>query len=388
MTKFAKMSMVAAVAVAGFASTASAQPLEEAIKGVDVSGYVHYRYENASDVNHADQQYKIGATAKVKAADDFTVTVGVSARDSEDTGGTNPGVLTDADRSASFAVSHANLTYTGVPGLTVIAGKQALNTPWTEGSSTLDATDIGNGVLALYNAGFATFAAGHMFDSNIKVDSDNIDTVGGVKTENSDLTVGAIIVPLSAINATAQAWFINVKDTMGNPNLDTNAASYNLAGKFGPVAYDARYSSLKADGFEKNTLKKVAVSSNVAGIDVAAAYAVTNKTSTDADSAVKGLVAFDSDGAAGFKAEILNLNGRNDADAILVSASKDVLANVNVGVTYVDVNLENNVGANETDVAVSYKASNKLTLNTVYATDKVDGAHREHLSRAEFIYKF
>ena len=381
--------MVAAVAVAGLASTASAQPLEEAIKGVDVSGYVHYRYENASDVNHADQQYKIGATAKVKAADDFTVTVGVSARDSEDTiSGTSTVALTDADRSASFAATHANLTYTGVPGLTVIAGKQPLNTPWTEGSSTLDATDIGNGVLALYNAGFATFAAGHMFDSNIKVDSDNIDTVGGVKTEDSDLTVGAIIVPLSAINATAQAWFINVKDTLGLPNVDTDAASYNLAGKFGPVAYDARYSSLKADGFEKNTLKKVAVSSNVAGIDVAAAYAVTNKTLTAANSPVKGLVAFDSDGAAGFKAEILNLNGQNDADAILVSASKDVLANVNVGVTYVDVNLENNVGANETDVAVGYKASNKLTLNAVYATAKQDGEHREHLSRAEFIYKF
>ncbi len=45
MRKISKISLVAAVAVAGF-STANAQPLEEAIKNVDVSGLVVYRYNN------------------------------------------------------------------------------------------------------------------------------------------------------------------------------------------------------------------------------------------------------------------------------------------------------------------------------------------------------
>ncbi len=45
MRKISKISLVAAVAVAGF-STANAQPLEEAIKNVDVSGSVVYRYNN------------------------------------------------------------------------------------------------------------------------------------------------------------------------------------------------------------------------------------------------------------------------------------------------------------------------------------------------------
>src|SRR5574344_2499898 len=45
MRKISKISLVAAVAVAGF-STANAQPLEEAIKNVDVSGSVVYRYDN------------------------------------------------------------------------------------------------------------------------------------------------------------------------------------------------------------------------------------------------------------------------------------------------------------------------------------------------------
>lgn len=46
MRKISKISLVAAVAVAGF-STANAQPLEEAIKNVDVSGSVVYRYDNS-----------------------------------------------------------------------------------------------------------------------------------------------------------------------------------------------------------------------------------------------------------------------------------------------------------------------------------------------------
>ena len=48
MKKIAKLSLVAAVAVAGL-TTANAQPLEEAIKNVDVSGSVVYRYDNFDD---------------------------------------------------------------------------------------------------------------------------------------------------------------------------------------------------------------------------------------------------------------------------------------------------------------------------------------------------
>ena len=41
-----KMSLIAAVAVTGLTSTVSAQPLEDAIKGVDFSGNLRYRYTN------------------------------------------------------------------------------------------------------------------------------------------------------------------------------------------------------------------------------------------------------------------------------------------------------------------------------------------------------
>ena len=62
MRKISKISLVAAVAVAGF-STANAQPLEEAIKNVDVSGSVVYRYDNFD--NSLDSGLNTGAVDRV-----------------------------------------------------------------------------------------------------------------------------------------------------------------------------------------------------------------------------------------------------------------------------------------------------------------------------------
>jgi hypothetical protein len=59
MTKMIKMSLIAAVAVTGITSTVSAQPLEEAIKGVDVSGLLRYRYNESSSgtVHSSSNEY-------------------------------------------------------------------------------------------------------------------------------------------------------------------------------------------------------------------------------------------------------------------------------------------------------------------------------------------
>ena len=82
MRKISKISLVAAVAVAGF-STANAQPLEEAIKNVDVSGSVVYRYDNFHNKEKEDaingvtsgrqntdaNRYKIGLNLSSKVND-------------------------------------------------------------------------------------------------------------------------------------------------------------------------------------------------------------------------------------------------------------------------------------------------------------------------------
>ena len=44
--KLTKISLAALVALGAFSSVASATPLEEAIKNVDLSGFARYRYTN------------------------------------------------------------------------------------------------------------------------------------------------------------------------------------------------------------------------------------------------------------------------------------------------------------------------------------------------------
>ncbi|MGB6327669.1 MAG: major outer membrane protein, partial [Halarcobacter sp.] len=51
------MSLIAAIAVAG--TTASAQPLAEAIKNVDVSGTAAYRYNDYEPSNSTSNNYKV-----------------------------------------------------------------------------------------------------------------------------------------------------------------------------------------------------------------------------------------------------------------------------------------------------------------------------------------
>ena len=46
--KLTKISLAALVALGAFSSVASATPLEEAIKNVDLSGFARYRYTNDS----------------------------------------------------------------------------------------------------------------------------------------------------------------------------------------------------------------------------------------------------------------------------------------------------------------------------------------------------
>lgn len=379
MTKFAKLSLVAALAI----TAANAQDLEQAIKGVDVSGSVGVQYNN-TEVNAATPTstdgtvYNVQIGTKVKAADDVTLTVGVSTR----------AETTTADTDAPLGVGEATFTYTGVKDLTVIAGKQPLNTPWTQGTHAVDATQSGTGVMALYNAGFATVAGAHFINNGI-------DSSTGAKADitESALNVAAVFAPIANIG-NLEAWYINVGNGITNDDYTTSgdahavdkggdAMSIALNGKVAGVSYDARYSTLElnADGAKENSLMKVTLKGNVAGVDLTGAYAETAKDG--------GLVAFDSDGSAGFKGFQTDLNGKTDANARLVAAAMPVLPNMTASLTYIDLEAENK-DYSETYAQVSYKFSKQLSAYVRYGTysDDSDAANDSDKGRFEAVYKF
>ncbi|EDP8121630.1 TPA: group 1 major outer membrane porin protein PorA [Campylobacter jejuni] len=245
--KLVKLSLVAALAAGAF-SAANATPLEEAIKDVDVSGVLRYRYDtgnfdknfvNNSNLNNSKQDHKYRAQVNFSAAiaDNFKAFVQFNYNAADGGYGAN-GIKND---QKGLFVRQLYLTYTNEDVATsVIAGKQQLNTIWTD-----------NGVDGLVGTG-------------IKVVNNSIDgltlaafAVDSFMAEEQ----GADLLGQSTISTTQNAVPFQA-DSLGNLYGAAAVGSYDLAGgQFNPqlwlaywdqvaffYAVDAAYSTTIFDG--------------------------------------------------------------------------------------------------------------------------------------------
>lgn len=195
--KLVKLSLVAALAAGAF-SVANATPLEEAIKDIDVSGVLRYRYRsgNIDDKDTAGlknqkglitdkqtHQYRAQINFNAAIADNFKafVQLDYSAKD----GGYGTRYDATAKENASVTKEGLNirqlyLTYTNEDFATsVIAGKQQLNTIWTDNG--IDGL-VGTGIKVVNNSfDGLTLAA-------FAVDSYNFDEQDGDITELFTIT--------------------------------------------------------------------------------------------------------------------------------------------------------------------------------------------------------
>ncbi|EAL9769756.1 major outer membrane protein [Campylobacter coli] len=186
--KLVKLSLVAALAAGAF-SVANATPLEEAIKDIDVSGVLRYRYETSnewSDINGVaqnkgsgisgkqDHKYRAQLNFSGAIADNFKAFVQLDYNAKDGGYGANNGSTTrsyEADNSSTLNVRQLYLTYTDENVATsVILGKQQLNTIWTDNAI---GGLVGTGVKVVNNSiDGLTLAA-------FAVDSYNRDEQGG-----------------------------------------------------------------------------------------------------------------------------------------------------------------------------------------------------------------
>ncbi|EAK5053673.1 major outer membrane protein [Campylobacter coli] len=165
--KLVKLSLVAALAASAF-SVANATPLEEAIKDIDVSGVLRYRYETSnewSDINGVaqnegsgisgkqDHKYRAQLNFSGAIADNFKAFVQLDYSAKDGGYGANNGSTTRAyaaDNSSTLNVRQLYLTYTDENVATsVILGKQQLNTIWTD--NAIDGL-VGTGVKVVNNS--------------------------------------------------------------------------------------------------------------------------------------------------------------------------------------------------------------------------------------------
>ncbi|EOI9818884.1 group 1 major outer membrane porin protein PorA [Campylobacter jejuni] len=245
--KLVKLSLVAALAAGAF-SAANATPLEEAIKDVDVSGVLRYRYDtgnfdknfvNNSNLNNSKQDHKYRAQVNFSAAiaDNFKAFVQFDYNAADGGYGAN-GIKND---QKGLFVRQLYLTYTNEDVATsVIAGKQQLNLIWTD--NAIDGL-VGTGVKVVNNSIDGLTLAAFAVDSFMAAEQ-GADLLG-----HSNISTISNQVPFKV-------------DSVGNLYGAAAVGSYDLAGgQFNPqlwlaywdqvaffYAVDAAYSTTIFDG--------------------------------------------------------------------------------------------------------------------------------------------
>ena len=376
MKKMIKLSLVAAVAVAGLTTSATAGSLEDAIKGTTVSGkaMIGYNYADtnvqnnlgvtktanaANDSTSNQTEYDFDITMNTKVNDTITFTSGIQADHTVD----NRDETTNTN--GSQAITLTKLYFTAKTDVaTVMVGKQKQPTPFLD-------DERGDGVVALVPAGPVTLAAGH---------------ITGLLADQS-ITAAAVIGSVGPVNASL--WALDVTngttpgsaavldssgDTITAATVDTvfpgaDGYSLNLNGTVGPVKVDFTHTDLDTDVANTDaSLTKLIVSGKVADVNLVAGYGTTNNT-TARNHGVD--LTGDADAKTNFALDQIKLDDFSDADAILVGASMS-FGKTTVGVNYLTADVGSTIDATELDLSVKYAMSKNFSITGLYADTDAD----------------
>ncbi|MBL3519744.1 major outer membrane protein [Arcobacter lanthieri] len=394
MRKISKLSLVAAVAVAGF-STANAQPLEEAIKNVEVSGSVVYRYDNfgqdkingvrGNDAKRSgENNYKIGLNLS-SVVNDYVKFNSRFIVGSKDHGGFaslkagRDGNAAGTDGQADVSLSNAYFGFTAIPNTIVNVGKQGLTTPYTVATDINGNEQTGTGILALTNIGPVTAGAGYFNNTNLNASTEanaslglGISNTQGLLNGGSDLYVATVQGDLDFVKL--EAWYVGMQDTF---NTFTLAATSDLdLAENAKLGLEARYVQLTLDdkvvgnGEDKNAMFRVGVNGKFDIVNAKVVYVSTDKKG--------GLTALDQDAKNATLGWAITSNGVANADYWQAALGADILDNLNFTVNYGNLKAKETNNANIlaiTDVKaqevygqLTYKMSKNLTTYLRYGT--------------------
>ena len=345
MKKFVKLSLVAAVAVAGL-TTANAKPLEEAIKGVDVTGTVAYRYEEASRASatvpgneESTNNYNAVIDMSVPAGDDLAMGLSFQANGM----GLDNTSAAAGGTAANVQLTGANFTYTGVANTSITAGLQAIPTPWTVAADPMGTIHAGTGILAVSTFAPVTLVGAYFNDTDIS-DLNNANN-------SQDIAVAGAILNIAGVNA--EIMYADARDVLDSYTL---AAGYKLDLDGVKVGLSARYTELQFDGLttDNDTVQgKITVAAGM--FDAMVAYGENGSQG--------GKVAFDGTAKTTMEGWNVHLYGAGaDAEYLKLSAGMKVLPSLHVSLNYNDLDTTANANdASETYVQVKYQASKSLS---------------------------
>jgi len=373
MKKFVKLSLVAAVAVAGL-TTANATPLEEAIKGVDISGQFRYRFQDRSGENLAadaasdniSTDVEVELTAKVPVNDMVTAVMKFDTTRNTASNGTTTQDFIDVEDYYFQYVNGAT---------TVLAGQQNIPGRMTDGHQ-------GNGLVALYNAGEFTVGAAAFADHSV---------TGTVSQGNNIYSVIAMgtVGPVSLL-----AQYATVEDTLDAYNLKADASIEAI--KVGLEYTDLELDDVAAKALTLTTKKddrstfKAYVSGSIDAVSAKLTYASTGKNGSGS---IDNQTMTEVETPAEFLLWNLGTAKQADMDVVAIDASIKLTDTVSLRGAYADGEIGNAAGnsVDEALIQVSYQMSKNLSTYVRYSTydsnATSDNADKER-GRVEVKYSF
>ncbi len=360
--KLAKLSL-AAILAAGAFSVANATSLEDAIKGVDLSGMVRLRfYNNDYDKKSNDADYNRWRGSSIfkftiPVSDTIKAHYDVLAEQNAKSNGN--GWQSNGLTRSGLIASHLFLSYSDA-GLNVIAGRIPVVTSVTAPGY---GEPLGSGIVATYSLGNGLTLAGGFVD-----DIENISVkINGNKVTNTanDIVAGAILYNNDMLSA--QVWAYKITNVVKS---DITASikvkpiyGFSLAGD---------YATSKLDGASDNhSFWNVSLAYAADGFSAKVGYADTNKHA--------GAIVLTPDAALGNITGDQNYNLANatDSSAWYAKLGYSVDSQTNIFASYNSVDQGKNAGDNDSSeyvVGGSYQYNKKLKFSGLYSVLDYDNS--------------
>ena len=381
--KLVKLSLAAAVAAGALAMSASAVPLEEAIKDVDLNGYARMRYthdhlKNETNSNKGVWEFKSEVDFKAKIDDNFFGVVGIRFMD-EDHGESasssnsqyhgNYGARRE-DPDSDFDIAKAYLGYT-IGGTTIAVGRQGIGSFFTDDM-------YGDGVKITSTDIEGLTISGFWMDS-LENDGDISSLDWGAAVDNkltTDHNLYGIGFMGSYDPVSFQLWYNALEDVaqLFAAELALNfdiSDDFNLGVK-GQYAFSDFDGDYKDAGASDADFWAAEANAGFFGVDLAAGYLKFEPDDKDKLS----FVSFEDQGSFISPGEELldyrNFSGENHYWYVVAGYTIPDTG-IRIGADYLDGKADGD-NAYEVVGRISYKYNEKLSFKTWYSHYKIDDA--------------
>ena len=377
MKKFIKMSLVAAVAVAGLSSTSSARTLAEVADNVNVFGYVQIRADqksttdttapSTSDDNGITHKEVIGLTGKIN--DDLSYMFAGANLRTDDT--------TDGADYKGFLMVYNYFTYTGIKDTSISFGRQGLDTPLTVVYDPADATSEATGLSLTSKLGPVTLNLARFSSTDFDGVGARYSFPGAVAITGGEtythLGLAAKVGPVAV-----DAWYANMED-----QYDTFTVGASAKLKAGEVMVSpyARYAAADIENVNADqSIAQAGVTVKAGIIGGAVAYGASDKEGS--------WVTFDKDAKANIQGWNISMLGNADADLLKLNLNVDVLKNLNLAANYTTMDVAN-VNTNELYAQAKYQMSSNFS--STLKIGQIDGdtfTAKRDVARLDLLWSF